>query len=266
MADRAERATMTYHSATLSNGVRLAYLDEGAGEPHFLIHGFTGTALSHCGSLVQEFRPTYRVIAPDLPGYGASRPPNRTFPPDFYQRDALAVAALLDELACSPCRVLGFSDGAEVALLLAAARPDLVAGVVAWGVSGVISAEMLAAVERWLPLEGWGPERAAWRASIVARHGPEQLSPLISGWVEAARAIVAAGGNICLEQAAAIKGPVLLINGELEVGNTPANVARLAARISDCRLEFVPQSSHAVHDEQPEQFMALVRPFLARCL
>lgn len=259
---------LTYKYQTLPEGVRLAYLDQGSGDPLLLIHGFTGTAHSHFSALINELHSNYRVIAPDLRGYGASRPPLRDFPPNFYHRDAADVAALLDALACGPrppgrVIVLGFSDGAESALLLAANRPDLVRATVGWGVSGVISPEMLAAVETWLPVEAWGPERAAWRKSIIAHHGEEQLVPLITGWVEAARTIVDAGGDICLSRAHLIQCPTLLINGEGEVGNTPRDVARLAARIPNGRLEIVAESGHAVHEEQPERFMALVRSFIA---
>lgn len=242
---------------------RLAYLDEGNGPLLLLLHGFTGTGRTHFAQLIAELRNDYRVIAPDLRGYGASSPPPRDFPPDFYQRDADDAAALLDALGVGPAAILGFSDGAESALLLAAGRPDLVRGVVSWGVSGVIAPAMLAAVEQWLPVAAWGPERAAWRAAIIAAHGAVQFAPLIEGWVAAARQVAAAGGNICLEQAAQIQCPVLLINGEHEIGNPRDDVQRLAARIPVCRLAIVPASGHAVHEEQPQHFARLLRAFLS---
>jgi pimeloyl-ACP methyl ester carboxylesterase len=50
-----------------------------------------------------------------------------------------------------------------------------------------------------------------------------------------------------------IQCPTLLINGDGEVGNTPRDVARLAARIPNGRLEIVAESGHTVHEEQPEK-------------
>lgn len=252
---------------TLPDGARLACHElipaQARPYPLVLLHGFTGTAQRHLGELITALAPEYRILAPDLRGYGASRPPNRTFPPDFYRRDAADVAWLLETLLPGERAVLlGFSDGAEVALLVAALWPDRVAGVVAWGVSGVISPEHLEAVRDWLPVSAWGPERAAWREQIIADHGAEQLESLIAGWVEAAHAIAAAGGNICLEEAAAIRCPVLLINGDGEVGNTVRDVTRLAARIPNGRLEFMPNCGHAVHRDQPEAFLARVNAFL----
>ena len=245
------------------NGATFAYHDEGAGPPLLLLHGFTGTARSDLGRLSDALRADHRVLAPDLRGYGQSRPPARTFPPAFYQRDADDMAALLDALRPGPVVVLGFSDGAESALLLAAVRPDLVRGVVAWGVAGVISAEIVAAAQRWLPVVTWGAERAAWRAEIVANQGEDQLAPQIEGWAAAAQAIYASGGNICYDQAAAIRCPVLLVNGADEVNNLRADFDRLAARIPTCRAEIVANSGHSIQADQPAQLLRLIRDFLA---
>ncbi len=256
---------MTRKTADIDH-VHLSYLDLGPadGQPLLFIHGFTGTALGDLGDLIAEFAADYHVIAPDLRGFGASRPPNRHFPPDFYERDAADLAALLDQLALGPVTVLGFSDGAEASLLLAAARPDLVRGVIAWGVSGVISPEELASVERWLPVSAWGAERERWRQQIIERHGAEPLESMIEGWVVAARAISARGGNICYEQAARIECPVLLLNGDGEVGNTPRDARRLAERIPGGRLTFVADSGHAIHRDQPAALLGHIHDFLAK--
>jgi valacyclovir hydrolase len=251
------------HKVVLADGATLAYHDEGIGPPLLLMHGFTGTARSHLGGLIDDLVRDYRVIAPDLRGYGASRPPVRDFPPDFYQRDAADMAALLDLLAPGPVAALGFSDGAESALVLAATRPDLLRGVVAWGVAGVISPQMAAAAQRWLPISAWKPRQASWRAEIVATQGEEMLEPLIAGWAAASTAIVAAGGDIVYERADQIRCPALLINGDGEVNNLPEDVRRLAARIPACRLEFVAHSGHSIQDDQPALLSALIREFLA---
>jgi valacyclovir hydrolase len=55
----------------------------------------------------------------------------------------------------------------------------------------------------------------------------------------------------------------MLINGDGEVNNLPEDVRRLAARIPDCRLEFVASSGHSIQDDQPARLSALIREFLA---
>jgi valacyclovir hydrolase len=246
----------------IGDGAILSYIDEGEGPPLLFVHGFTGTALKDFAGLMEAYRPEHRIIAPDLRGFGASRPPNRVITPDFYQRDADDLAALLDHLTCGPVVVLGFSDGAEASLLLAASRPDLARGVIAWGVCGVVSPEEIAAVGQWLPVSAWGPERQGWKREIIEWHGEEQLEPLITGWVAAAQAIYKRGGNISYEQSAHIECPVLLLNGDREIGNTPRDAMRLAGRIPNCRLVFVADCGHPIQTDQPDILNENIRAFL----
>ncbi|MFV9505856.1 MAG: alpha/beta fold hydrolase [Oscillochloridaceae bacterium umkhey_bin13] len=250
------------HRVVLADGATIAYHDQGTGPAVLLLHGFTGTARSHLGALLDDLSRDHRVIAPDLRGYGQSRPPARSFPPDFYQRDAADMAALLDQIQPGPAVVLGFSDGSESAVLLAALRPDLVRGVVAWGISGVISTEMAAAAQGWLPVSAWGDDRAAWRDEIITTQGAEQFASQIEGWAAAAQAIHAAGGNICYDQAAAVQCPVLLVNGDGEVNNLRSDFMRLAARMPTCRAEIVLDSGHSIQFDQPAHLQRLIREFL----
>lgn len=250
------------HQVVLGDGATIAYHDEGAGAPLLLMHGFTGTARSHLGGLIDALRADHRVIAPDLRGYGASRPPARDFPPDFYARDADDMAALLDQLRPGPVVALGFSDGAESAILLAARRPELVRGVIAWGIAGVISPQMAAAAQAWLPVSSWEERRPEWRAEIVATQGAEQLAPQVEGWAAAAQALHSAGGNVCYEQAAAVRCPVLLLNGDGEVNNLEADFFRLAARLPDAQAEIVADSGHGIQDDQPALLLARIKAFL----
>jgi valacyclovir hydrolase len=252
----------TYETVHLPDGQILAYEIVGQQRPLLLMHGFTGTARAHLGWLIENLQSHYHIIAPDLRGYGASQPPARDFPPHFYQRDADDMAALLRHLNCGPAAVLGFSDGAESALLLAATYPELVTAVVAWGVSGVISQAMLSAVQPRVPVPAktnWDE----WHHQIAARHGEAQVEPMVRGWNEAAAAIFARGGNICLAEAAQVRCPTLLLNGDGEVGNTLSDVTRLVEQLANGRLQIIPRSGHPIHNDQPEMFLQVVTDFLA---
>ena len=245
----------------LPDQATLSYQVLGEGRPLLLIHGNTGTAQSNMGMLITQLEQDYCVIAPDLRGYGASQPPVRDYPPDFYQRDAEDMATLLQHLDIGPVVVLGFSDGSESALLLAASHPDLIRGVIGWGVSGVISAEIVEMVQKRLPVPD-KPQWTKWHHQLAERHGENQVQSMIEGWINAATAIVANGGNICYEEAAQVQCPTLLINGDGEVGNTVDDVTRLVERIPNCHLEIVANSGHAIQNDQPEALMQLIIAFL----
>lgn len=135
-----------------SDGVQIAYLDEGAGEPILLIHGFASNAATNwvdpqwVRTLTQDRR---RVIALDNRGHGQS---DKLYDPARYGAPEMADDAirLLDHLKIDRVDVLGYSMGARIAAFLAIAHPDRVRSVVFGGlgihmVRGMVGAGPLAA-------------------------------------------------------------------------------------------------------------------------
>ena len=70
----------------------------------------------------------YRALLIDLLGFGFSDQPEAF--PHTLEAHALIVARLLDHLGLRQCHVIGHSMGGSIAIALAAARPDLVSGLV----------------------------------------------------------------------------------------------------------------------------------------
>src|SRR5690242_12934835 len=87
-----------------------------------LIHGFAGTPTSDFAAQVSQLCTHYSVLAPHLHGYGNSSHRSH-YSITYYREDVGDLVALLDALQLSQVLVLGFSDGAIVALLLAALYP-----------------------------------------------------------------------------------------------------------------------------------------------
>ncbi|WP_163988601.1 2-succinyl-6-hydroxy-2,4-cyclohexadiene-1-carboxylate synthase [Pyxidicoccus caerfyrddinensis] len=104
-------------------GVTLAYETWGEGpRPLVLLHGFTGSRSSF-----DDLRPflgrAVKAIAVDLPGHGATPLPQHTGREGFLETvDALV--ALVDRLGHGPVDLLGYSQGARVALAAAVRAPD----------------------------------------------------------------------------------------------------------------------------------------------
>jgi len=110
-------------------GVSTAVLEGGDGPPVVLLHGqggWSGMWLPVIADLVT----THRVVAPDLPGLGASEMPDD--PPD-----AARVLAWLDELIQRTCpappALVGASLGASIAARFAIAHPDRLSRLVLMG-------------------------------------------------------------------------------------------------------------------------------------
>lgn len=79
--------------------------------------------------------------------YGRSRPPNRDFPVDFYQRDADDAAGLMEALGYDQYTVMGWSDGAMSAVLLAAAYSSRVERLIIFGGNAFLTNEDIDAFE-----------------------------------------------------------------------------------------------------------------------
>jgi pimeloyl-ACP methyl ester carboxylesterase len=135
-----------------SDGVRIAYLDEGEGEPILLIHGFASNIAANwidpgwVKTLTQGGR---RVIAYDNRGHGQS---DKLYDPALYGAPAMAEDArrLLDHLGVERTDVLGYSMGARIAAFLTFAHPERVRSVIFGGlgihmVRGMVGAGPLAA-------------------------------------------------------------------------------------------------------------------------
>jgi len=93
--------------------LELAVVDEGNGPPLVLVHGFP---LDHTmwNAQIDAFRSRYRVIAPDLRGFGQSDVSTETVTMDRFARD---LHQMLQQLAVDPPVVLcGLSMGGYVAL------------------------------------------------------------------------------------------------------------------------------------------------------
>ena len=98
----------------------------GSGPLMVLLHGLGGSHVNwiRLGPLLAE---RGRVLAPDLPGFGYTRPHGR---PTTVQGNARWVARFLEETADAPAILVGNSMGGLVAMLEAIANPEMVAGLI----------------------------------------------------------------------------------------------------------------------------------------
>lgn len=106
-----------------SNGQAIEYLDQGAGEPVLALH-CSASSSSQWRSLPAQLREGYRIIAPDLIGYGASAGWHGERP--FRLADEAAAVCAVLGYPEEPVHLVGHSYGGLVALHIARKRPRLV--------------------------------------------------------------------------------------------------------------------------------------------
>src|ERR1700688_3430059 len=228
--------------ASFKNGdVEIAYLDEGAGDPIVLVHGFASTKEVNWvapGWVTTLTRARWRVIALDNRGHGAS---SKLYDPASYHSAIIAedVRALLDHLKIERADVMGYSMGARIAAYLTVNHPARVRSAVLGGlgirlVGGVgLSESVAAAMEAPSLADVSDPTGHTFRA--FAEQTKSDLKAL-------AACIRGSRQTLNREQVAGIVVPVLVAVGTKDnvAGSGPA----LAALIPGARALDIPDRDH----------------------
>ena len=260
------------------DGLRLRYLETGAGRTVLCLHGTSMTAHAW-GHLAASLRDAYRVIAVDMRGHGAS-----DRPPTSYTIAELAgdIAALCDRLGLSDVTLVGSSVGTQVAVSLAASRPDLISGLVLSDPSFFVTdAEIVKYLRSHHFRQRSYDSRAeaeAYCTSLPQRAG---LSPMMHAlamqgdfreeddgrvsWAYDLSAITKVFLNLSSDQSediAAIKAPVLILNADSSNVLAPERAIALQQAFANGALETVRNSNHTIWGDQPELLAARLRSFL----
>ncbi len=132
------------------DGFDIAFLDEGAGEPVLLIHGFaSSTKVNWVSTGWMSFLKDsgYRAIAFDNRGHGQT---SKSYREEDYAPGKMAsdAAALLRHLGISRAHVMGYSMGARITAFLALKRPELIQSVIFGGLGD----GMIHGVGDWDPI------------------------------------------------------------------------------------------------------------------
>jgi len=120
-----------------ANGIKTNYLEAGTGDPVVLIHGSGPGVTSYANwrLVLPALAENFRVLAPDMVGFGFSeRPANIQY---GVQTWADQVVGLMDTLELPRAHMVGNSFGGAIALRIATQHPDRVGKLVLMGSMGV---------------------------------------------------------------------------------------------------------------------------------
>ena len=135
-ADRS-RSGLERKQIDLADGQHWVYLEGGRGEPLLLLHGF-GADKDNFTRVARFLTPHYRVIVPDLIGFGESaHPANADYAPSA---QAERVRALAQALGITTVHIGGSSMGGQIAMTYAASHPTEVKSLWLLDPAGVWSA------------------------------------------------------------------------------------------------------------------------------
>ena len=109
--------------------MQIRYVEQGAGDPVIMLHGYTGTLDRHFigNGVFANVAKDHRAIAMDLRGHGKSGKPHE--PTAYGDELAKDVIRLMDHLKIQRAHIVGYSLGAMIAGRLVSTHPDRLASV-----------------------------------------------------------------------------------------------------------------------------------------
>ena len=237
------------------DAARIWYATYGAGSPVILLHGGLGHSGNWGYQVPALVKSGYRAVLIDSRGHGRSTRDGRPFSYELMASDVLAV---MEALQLQKAALVGWSDGACTALILAAKAPSRVAGVFFFGCnvdpSGVQPLEASPTLNRCFNRHR--KDYAQFSAT------PEQFK----AFVEAVTLMQRTQPNYSAQDLAQIRVPILVVQSERDEFIKPEHAAYLARAIPKAQLLVLKGVSHFAPLQRPEQFNAAVLAFLSKVL
>lgn len=270
-------------SLQLRDGTLMSFLDEGAGDPVVLVHGWAVTA-EYFDSIAADLSAEFRVIRPDLRAHGLTLSGDLPLEIGTLAAD---LAELLEQLDLHNAVVLGWSMGALVAwrhfLDFGADRlaghivEDMTPRVlnsVGWqlgmanGLDAAASARAMRAMHR-----DWPAYAEAFTPKILSRDRAVRDPELVARICEEIQlrepqSMAALWGAMVREdfraELPAVKLPTLVAYGERSDAYGPETSRYLVDSLPNAERKGFPHSGHAPHLEEPEEFSEAVIAFAHR--
>ncbi len=250
-----------------------------AGDPSapalLLVHGLGERASADFSPVIPALAQHYRVVALDLPGFGASPAAGHSFHPSDDAELVARVAAELAERQHRPIFLLGHSMGGVVAALVAGRHPELVDRLVLVDAAGILHREAYAASQFIDPLRGRrgtsvpvGLMHTMLAAGRAMEPDPEAIvaSPRLRrvllgddpNKIAALSLIVTDVGPAL----SAIRAPTLLVWGARDRIAPLRNARVLQSRIAHARLVVLPEAGHVPMTDAPQRLVERIRAHL----
>jgi pimeloyl-ACP methyl ester carboxylesterase len=234
-------------------GARIWYAAYGSGLPVILLHGGLGHSGNWGYQVPALIESGYRTVVIDSRGHGRSTRDEQLY---TYERLASDVSAVMDALQIERAALVGWSDGACTALILADQAPARVAGVFFFACnmdpSGTKEFDFGPLVER-----------------CFNRHVKDynQLSPTpdqFGAFSEAVGLMQRTQPNYSADDLARIDVPVAVVHSEHDEFIRREHAEYLARSLAKAEFVYLPGLSHFAPLQRPDLFNAVMLAFLAK--
>jgi pimeloyl-ACP methyl ester carboxylesterase len=255
------------------NGFQMNFSDEGGGSPVLLIHGFPLCRKMWSPQLEALTKAGYRVITPDLRGFGGSNAGDTAFSMDLFADD---VVALMDHLGIEKAAIGGMSMGGYILLSLLDRYIERLSAAIF-------------IVTRSAADDGPGKERRTALANAVVSGNPSVLAEAFESvlfgpdvkedkpeliyqvrqWMDMTCPEALVGGLTGMRDRRDYRAelgrfniPALVIGGEKDICISPDFSKEIAAGLPDSRLHIMEGLGHVANMEAPDRFNDCLLSFL----
>lgn len=224
--------------------ISLYYEEKGTGTPLILLHG-NGENGDYFRHQTEYFSKSYRVIAVDTRGHGKSPKGTAPFTMDQFAED---LKRLMEEMKIPKAVILGFSDGANIAMKFALKYPEKVQALILNG-GNLNTGGIKRRIQ--IPIEiGYRLTKVFAKKSKEAKKHMELLGLMVHE------------PNIRPEELCAIKVPTLVIAGTKDMIKQ-SHTEEIAENIPGAKLVIM-EGNHFIAGKRPEEFNNRVAEFLEK--
>jgi pimeloyl-ACP methyl ester carboxylesterase len=251
------------------NGVRLHYVEAGAGLPYVFCNGLGGNSAGFVRDDLPWYAERFRTVAWDQRGLGQSGPAGKYSLP-LYAAD---LSALLDHLEIERAVVHGVSWGGVLTQRFALDYPERCAAIVLDSTSSEVNT---GASENWYArgeIARLGPDAAAGRELAPAFDGHATVSSTppapaipaehVDSHVAQARATASLREHPMTPYLGRIECPTLIVAGGSDTVAGAGGSVVMSRQMPRAQLEVLDGVGHGVYRDARDQFRSLLVTFLA---
>jgi pimeloyl-ACP methyl ester carboxylesterase len=251
-------------------GNKIRYLEAGdSTETLVLIHGL-GASAERWEYVAPDFKEHFRLVVPDLVGYGYSDKPLVDYTPEFFSE---FLGKFLNEVGISKTHLIGSSLGGQVTAEFTAKTDSIVDKLVLVSPSGAMK-HSTPALDAYVMAALYPNQEAAKNAFEMMSGSTREIDKkIINGFVERMQlpnAKLAFMSTILglknseeiTPRLQTISSPTLVVWGDLDPVIPVKYAESFVSGIKDCRFFRMDGSGHTPYVDNPQKFVEVVLDFL----
>ena len=251
------------------DGNTIRYVEEGASEENLLlIHGL-GASAERWEHVIPQFAKNYRVLVPDLIGFGLSDKPVVDYTTDYLSE---FIRKFLKKLGIDSVSIIGSSLGGQIGAEFTYQNNSMVEKLVLISPSGIMK-HSTPALDAYVMAALYPSDSSASNAFQIMSGSKNIDKKTIKGFVQrmklpnAKMAFMSTllglkDAEIISEKLVSIKSPTLIIWGENDPVIPIKYAQSFVSEIDDCRFVKMENCGHTPYVEVPDKFYKIVSDFL----